>query len=53
MKEIKICDECLNAEATKCCRKCNECYCDECIMFHYAKKHMKKHLRKLNINSFK
>ena len=47
MEKIKICAGCQNAEATKCCRKCNECYCDECMMLHHEEKHMKKHLRKL------
>lgn len=47
MEEIKICAGCLNAEATKCCKICDECYCDECIILHHEEKHMQKHLRKL------
>ncbi|MBS3080241.1 hypothetical protein J4221_02110 [Candidatus Pacearchaeota archaeon] len=47
MEKIKLCDGCLNNGATKCCKKCNECYCDECIILHHEKKHMKKHSRKL------
>ena len=49
MEKIKTCAECLNAEAIKCCKKCNECYCDECMRLHYAEKHMKKHLKKLRM----
>ena len=51
MEKIKICAECLNAEATKCCKKCNKCYCDECMRLHYAEKHMKKHLKKLRMDN--
>jgi len=52
MEKLKICDGCLNAEAIRCCRKCNECYCDDCMILHYKEKHMKKHLKKIKINSF-
>ncbi len=48
MRKLKICDRCLYAEVTKCCRKCKECYCDECIILHHEEKHMRKHLRKIN-----
>lgn len=47
MEKIKICDGCLNAEATRCCKSCKKCYCDECMIHHYEEKHMKKHLRNL------
>lgn len=51
MEKIKICGGCLTNEATKCCKQCNECYCDECIILHHEEKHMKKHLRKLKTES--
>ncbi len=50
MEKLKICGGCLNAEATKFCKKCNEFYCDECIILHHKEKHMKKHLRRINLS---
>jgi len=47
MEKTRLCAGCLNAEAEKCCRRCRECYCNECILLHYKEKHMRKHLRKL------